>query len=483
MLEFLFTAAVNGQIILESIWDMKECSGQPTAMTLFPAQNASSLWLTWQDNYLYPYCGCDYIPLHTGCCISSIDLAQSDGIKSAMYVVDDNAIPVADYWSEANENYFCKYTADDASELDWGYLVRYVKPDGSCFDGIICRENSLEIYANKNCSGLSESFSLSSNPQVFASVIFNKPINALYVNFIGGQSITKWTTYFPMAILVPKFQVPMEIVGLVSYILAVGIAIYASMIELQRLMRNAKGSLFLFIAQIMWLVWVSLNIMDWTIEYPTVLAYEVTEAILSALYSISTLLATLTTFSLIMDYYEYRHRQRSIRFAILISIHIVLAGAGYLYFISYFDLTAWMFTYWYYLFPGWNLVFFLLNTIPPILILAQIGHLYGYVNKINSNLQIYMTLMTKSPAMAVLMPFQILNTVAYMVLISVLQFTELLQNDRNFIACNGLVSLSLIIHEVLNYWIKNFVHQLMLKIDKENSKDIYVSKIYDTTIE
>ncbi|KAJ3271729.1 hypothetical protein HDV01_006424 [Terramyces sp. JEL0728] len=470
ILHFILVLAVAGEIILETVWDIEECSGQPTAITMFPAANASALWLAWQDNYLYPYCGCDYIPLHTGCCISSIDLSQSYGYHSATYVVDNDNISPSDYWKDSNGKYFCEYSAINGGQLDWGYLTRYLKPNGICYDGMVCIDSELQAYANTDCSGSFESFNLTRETEIFHSTIFGTNINAAFTTIEGGQSNTVWITYFPMAILVPEFQVPAEIIGICSYTLALALSLYAAYRDLLRVLRNAKGSLFLFVAQTMWIIWVVLNIMDWTYRYQSVFAYQFTEALLSALYSLSTLFSTITTVSLILDYYTIKAAyQRKITFTILIFFHLALAGGGYMYFISYFDLTAWVFTYWYYLFPVWNLLFFLLNTIPPILILGKIGYLYGYVKDISSKLKIYTQLM----------PLQFGNTVLYMILVSILQFTQLLGNDRNSIAWNGPMSLTMIVHEVLNYWIKNFVHRLLVRVDTEYSKELYASKLSD----
>ncbi|KAJ3254714.1 hypothetical protein HK103_006866 [Boothiomyces macroporosus] len=112
-----------------------------------------------------------------------------------------------------------------------------------------------------------------------------------------------------------------------------------------------------------------------------------------------------------------------------------------------------------------------MNTVPPVVILIKIGIMYGYMHGIASPYQIFMELMKKSPIMSVLIPCQIVNTIAFFVLVSIIQYTTILYNDRNFIAWNGLISFCMIVHEVLNYWIKSFINKLVGKVDREANKD------------
>ncbi|KAJ3319171.1 hypothetical protein HDV06_003050 [Boothiomyces sp. JEL0866] len=291
--------------------------------------------------------------------------------------------------------------------------------------------NELHIFNDSKCSESYDILELSSQEVAFNFNKSNSTLQASFIEFANGEAETEWIAYFPSAILVPTFQIPIEIIGLVSYVLALSLSVYAAYKEVLKVMKRLKGAMILLTSQILWIIWVILNIIDWTIIYSSDSGYKLAEAIYYYIYNISTLLSVSATFSLVLDFYSIRDsRQRNIRFFILFATHIALAGA-----------------------------------VPIIFIFGKIVYLYGYIHKITSPLTIYQQLVLKSPIMGVLVPYQILNTIMYGVLIGIVQYTSILENDRNAVAWNGLVSFSMITHEVLNCWIKNFINKLLKTIN------------------
>ncbi|KAJ3254712.1 hypothetical protein HK103_006864 [Boothiomyces macroporosus] len=100
------------------------------------------------------------------------------------------------------------------------------------------------------------------------------------------------------------------------------------------------------------------------------------------------------------------------------------------------------------------------------------GSMYGFINDISSPITIFSHLIKKAPIMGVLLPCQTLNTIIYIILIATIQYSDILKNDRNFLAWNGLISLCMIVHEVLNYWIKSFINRLLKKVNKKTGKEL-----------
>ncbi|KAJ3312480.1 hypothetical protein HDV04_003080 [Boothiomyces sp. JEL0838] len=313
---------------------------------------------------------------------------------------------------------------------------------------------------------------LSSFDMQYPSYKFNQNITASYTFFTGGTASTRWTMFFPLTAVVPTFHYPLEIIGFAGYLLALMLSLFAAYNELRKVLRKAKGAKYLLMGQILWILWIILSFMDWNYIYPSVILMEVIDSFLALLYNVSTLLSISATFSLVLNFYsvEGEWKRRS-RFAILFLTHFVLAGGGYLYFLGYLPDHAYLFTYWYTLFPAWNLLLYLVNTIPPMLILIKIGSIYGFINEISSPITIFSHLIKKAPIMGVLLPCQVLNTIVYIILIAAIQYSDILKNDRNFLAWNGLISLCMIVHEVLNYWIKSFINRLLKKVDKKTGKD------------
>ncbi|KAJ3271730.1 hypothetical protein HDV01_006425 [Terramyces sp. JEL0728] len=440
-------------------------------MTVFPDTNVSYLWSVWDGDYQYPYCGCDYVPLNTGCCISSIDLDYSDGFQSSTYVVAPDDIPFEDYWQGANNGQFCKYSAASGEQIDWGYISRHIKPNGICYDGIACTESQMNVYNTQNCTGEFQTLELTDTVQEFQLSNFSaSAILAAYTTFNGGESVKQWTAYFPAAGLVPNFQTPVEILGLISYILALALSLYANYREISKFFQKGKVIYVLLLGQLLWTFWVVIKIMDWTFVYESDLDYEIVEEILYVVYNISTMLAISATFSMMLNFYEIKdHKQRIYRYVLLLALHVILAGGGYFVILSYNPDLALVFSYWYVLFPFWTILLYLVNTIPPIAVLFKLGYIFGYSRQISSPIVIVRRLVKKAPIMAILVPCQALNTICYGILISIMLYTHILKNDRNSLAWNGLISFCMIVHEVLNYWIKSNIGKLVKLMDKDES--------------
>ncbi|KAJ3254713.1 hypothetical protein HK103_006865 [Boothiomyces macroporosus] len=289
-----------------------------------------------------------------------------------------------------------------------------------------------------------------------------KDIYASFVQFQGGSVDTIWTMFYPLAEVTPKFVYPMESIGLICYILALMLSMFAAYKELRKVLRKIEGAGYLFVAQVLWIIWIAFCFADWTSSYSSVQTMAIIDGLIPAIYNISTLLSMFATVGLIMKFMGRRHKLNGVLvYGLVAASHFVLAGGGYIFVFCFIPEIAYIFTSWYTLSPLWNLLLFLVNTGPPMIILGQIGNLYGFNNDIKSPMVIYRNLLQQSPIMQILLPTQVLNTVVYVALVVVLQFTELLKNDRNFMAWNGLIILSMIIHEVLNYWIKGYLSKLL----------------------
>ncbi|KAJ3319172.1 hypothetical protein HDV06_006612 [Boothiomyces sp. JEL0866] len=476
----ILSVVVTGNYILESVWEEGDCSGSPSIITLFTDTNVSALWSAWEDDYQYPYCGCDFVPLPTGCCISSIDLNASLGFQSSTYVVSSDNISMDEYWSGANNQFFCHYSDISSGAIDWGYIERYIKPNGICYDGFTCHSNQLFIYNTTDCSDVAQILLPDVIPAIYYVARFDSLIRADFKLISGAKAKTKWTAYYPAKILVPNFHSAGEVIGILSYSSGLLLSIYAVGLLVSKLIKNPKTTMLYFVGQLLWVAWIAIKIMDWTIKYQSYADYEIVEAVLYALYNISTLLSISATFSMMLNYFEIKDRsKRAVYFAILFALHLLLAGGGYFIILSYYASLELVFAYWYNLFPFWNVVLYSVNTIPYLAILGKIGYLYGYSREITSPVEIIKGLIRKSPVIGFMVPLQALNTIAYAAIISIVLYTHLLKNDRNALAMNGIVSFCMIVHEVLNYWIKEYIAQLAKSSDTNDdwSKNIAVFRI------
>ncbi|KAJ3320232.1 hypothetical protein HDV06_005476 [Boothiomyces sp. JEL0866] len=465
MLVNIIINAVLGDIVLETLWDIEECSGQPTLMTIFTESNYSQVLNSWSyGGYSYPYCSCDLVPSPTGCCLSSIDLTLTSGFQSASYTIDTQ-IAQSYYWRDANEKYYCYYKST-VGYLDWGYSQRYIKPNGQCYDGMMCLPNELRSYNTSDCSGNYQSYALANQLQLVNSEYLNSTIAVAFSIFNGGKISTIWTAYFPAAILVPKFHFPLEVIGMICYVAAITLAVGVAYVEGRHFWNGKPGAKYIFLAQFIWIIWVVMNLCDWVILYPNVVSYEIMQSVENFLYNVGSMTSVLATFGVLLSYFKIAElRKRAIGYLLLWLIHITFAGSCYVTSVSYIsDYYANLYTFWYDIYPLWNLLQFTLNTIPPVYIYLTIIKIFATEKNIQYR-ESFKKIVKKAPLIATFLPLQILNSLVYMCLSIIIQYTQVLANDRNFLAWTGLLCLANINHEVFNLLLMSNISTLVSKVN------------------
>ncbi|KAJ3322504.1 hypothetical protein HDV06_003048 [Boothiomyces sp. JEL0866] len=452
-------------------------------MTVFPDTNTSALFGVLSDSYFYPYCGADPHAVERGCCISSEDLGYTLGLSSVSYTIEPNIL-ARDYWELANKQSYCKYESDSGDLLQWGYITQYVLADSNCYNGFACyNSKELQIFTSSDCSDEYESIILTTSPQIVYSRVLNTSLSASYYKFIAAGTSIHWTVYFPFSLEVPNFKslFPLEYVGLISYIISLLLATYVATIYLRQYFAGEIAARYVFLSQALWIIWLILNMIYWISTFPNDLDWQILLSASSALYNIASMISVTDTFFMILNFFHIQRKTQKIAaYAVLVAIHLAVAGSGYLMCLTIFESTGWIFSNWQVIFPLWNLFQFSINTYPAIYILYKIICVFAVKNN-KTIFNATKKVLSKSPMMSIVLPIQLSNTVLYMLLSIVSQYTEILENDRNYMAWNGLMCLANIIHEILNLSLMIALNKLILKIRKQELTDS--SKIDSSQIE
>ncbi|KAJ3310995.1 hypothetical protein HDV04_004512 [Boothiomyces sp. JEL0838] len=313
-----------------------------------------------------------------------------------------------------------------------------------------------------------QNYTLTSDLQIVSYL--NTSIAVSNTIFSGGKVENMWTGYIPSAILVPTFHAPLEIVGMGCYIAAIALAVGVAYIEGKHFWLGAR---YIFLAQFIWIIWVIMNLSDWVVLYPNVLSYEIMQAVENCLYNIGSMTSVLATFGLLLNYFKVVDANRRMNgYLILWLIHIIFAGNCYLTALSYVSgYYAFLYTYWNDIYPLWNLFQFTLNTIPPLYIYLTIIKLYSTEKNVKFKKAVA-KIIKNAPLIVTLLPLQILNSLVYMVLSVIIQYTQILGNDRNFLAWNGLLCLANVNHEVFNLLLMTNLTNLVDKVNLKNKAKV-----------
>ncbi|KAJ3271728.1 hypothetical protein HDV01_006423 [Terramyces sp. JEL0728] len=470
---------ISAQLILETAWQEDYlCAGIPTMITVFTAANTSVLYDSLAAGYLYPQCGLDGFPVPKGCCISSLNTNISYGYQSASYYMDQFELSSQDFWKVSNDQFYCKYGEIDGKLLDWGYWTRYLNPNAKCHDGISCyNSGEIRFFEFADCTGSYQTYNLGAEPTTVDSALLKANLSVSYIKITGGQTKTIWTAFYPSVDLSPNFQWPMEIFGFICYIIAILIASIVSTIYIKQYIGGDKDARNVFFSQMLWTLWAILSLADWVTIFQTLDAWIIMPAFDAVLYNVASMIAVADTFSLILNFVNIREKKKKrIAYTLLVIIHLVLAGSGYISIINLFPGYNEIYTFWFYIFPLWNLFQFSTNTFLPIYIYYRIIIIYSDKSMLYSIPLAHQKLSKKYPSITILLPCQILNTLLYMFMSVVIEYTSLLGNDRNFMAWNGLMCLSNILHEILNLSLMVALNKLLIKIHNQEKSITSQSK-------
>src|SRR6478736_3268935 len=135
-------------MIFQSGWkNDRHCTGAPSTMYVFQESNATDLYTFEADDIHIPACGYIGQPIQFGCCLSSVNVAETYEYTSFSFNYLDNTFtalnspPVS-----ANGNTYCSITSLTTGTL-WGYNQAFYLSNKHCFDGnISCNFESIDIF-------------------------------------------------------------------------------------------------------------------------------------------------------------------------------------------------------------------------------------------------------------------------------------------------------------------------------------------------
>ncbi|KAJ3259435.1 hypothetical protein HK103_002338 [Boothiomyces macroporosus] len=165
--------------------------------------------------------------------------------------------------SSINQNY-CHIIYGNSTIYEGYYLN-----SGNCLDNrITCTNGILNIYnASSGCNGAYESFAITP----IANNVVSNYFGNLTISFDSIQSASQtyqWTTFFPLALMVPENKCPMEIIQTAGLAIAFLGLIYVIAIRLLRFYKDRRFSnVILPIAQMMLLVRIILYVYTTYADY------------------------------------------------------------------------------------------------------------------------------------------------------------------------------------------------------------------------
>ncbi|KAJ3275226.1 hypothetical protein HDV01_000951 [Terramyces sp. JEL0728] len=210
-------------LVFQSLWKSTECINPPDKLLIFDSVNTTNVMF-----YLNQIstCGMFYNPdpSGSGCCTVSLDeadygnyLGMMETFIGGLWDMDTAAPP------SANEHYYCWIQNNDPT--DWTYAA-YLDSD-QCTDKVKCFNGNLVLYSDAACTSEVQVLPIQDNIySVNTSILGNVTVSRK--QFADGMNGIAWTSYQPGNMLIPTHKNPVEVLGLIGYILSIGCSLFTS---------------------------------------------------------------------------------------------------------------------------------------------------------------------------------------------------------------------------------------------------------------
>ncbi|KAI8895167.1 hypothetical protein BC833DRAFT_602259, partial [Globomyces pollinis-pini] len=485
LIHLIITQVYSESLMFSSQWIQSDtCTGPPTSMYSFRVSDFKQVIPTSNDTWSsiyklstmgapYGYCGSLPVQIHDQCCVSSLDISQSDGYQSGMSM-EINTSPPTVYHKDSSGIQYCSLHSENNGLQ--GYLDIYILANGNCIDKMTCTDSGyFTVYQNDNCSIPLRSIQLTSKLTDQTIPEFQN-VSGM-INKIPVSSIkTGWTTSLPGQYLVPNTNAFPDILQHICW----GLSMLTVLLCFQLLFQKRKQRYFriLVMSQVCWIIYVSIYIFY---TYSTSNNYAITFQFLGVFFNLATLSTTIHTSSFVLRFFNpLASRLVSFGLYVLVFlIHLLLSGSRY--FNICFNLSKNCLPYnfmvgWKSLSGYWIVFMFIYNTIPSIFSAITLARKNGK----KSVGEIISYIFEREKGFLIMLIAQVLNTIIYYTLICIQIYTPLAGSDRWFMFFGSIKALCLCIHNLINYFLidsllglfesKNRVQPNQMKPRDEQSK-------------
>ncbi|KAJ3268278.1 hypothetical protein HDV01_003209 [Terramyces sp. JEL0728] len=285
MILLLITLAKADQLI-EGAYFAKDCVGPPDTLYVFETVNTYN-YISWSPDLNEtwpPYfkfhsdevsvydTGLVYVSIPGESCIVTTNYPSSKPYWSGYVLFYDGDYGLDAIPKVADGTSYCYLVSNDfntTTNLN-GYLAAYFRPNNNvCYDDSYkCFTNgTFQYFSGTGCSGSVETVSLT--PDLLPLISAN--LGNVSVQFYKVQDATvffSWLLAIPVESLVPKFDIPMDYVSLVAYILSLAIGLYVLYNSIAKA-KSARKILFsqiiTIISALFWLLNFVLSVTFWAL--------------------------------------------------------------------------------------------------------------------------------------------------------------------------------------------------------------------------
>ncbi|KAJ3313789.1 hypothetical protein HDV04_001593 [Boothiomyces sp. JEL0838] len=445
------------------------CATAPNSMYAFTGITTTLYNQTSNDQYSLSSCGSNLFPMHGGCCNSNIDTHFLGGYASLVQreAFDDRSnFPAASIGTK-----YCHLKATSNDSL-FGYSDIWYKADYTCMDSFYaCGSTGAFVkYTQMGCTGVSTSVQFNSKADIYDLGDMGN-ITGEFIAISEGSETYTWTAYIPSALLVYRYQVPMEIVSLICYICAIGISLGVLGYSFGKFVKTKSLYLtIVMISQLLWALWTLMDFGYYNILFPSDSSTMIYNEIDGCLFNLAALTTVLNTANFIIGFRNITSlTAKTIMFALIIIFHVIFAGGNYFnyMFLSFGSGTFWQ--KWLLLLPVWSLSMIIFNTIPAFLVAVPIVKSYDSLKQI-STLDAIKSLFVTDSTFSMLFSLQTVNTIAIVTSYVIQQFTQTPGSDRNFLAMSGIFAFNYAVHAGINSLFMEHLRSILLSSSAYSSR-------------
>ncbi|KAJ3272925.1 hypothetical protein HDV01_005122 [Terramyces sp. JEL0728] len=446
--------------VFQSTWQVDACQGPPSTMLVFKETRPTKLYRFELKDFPFPLCGSEGGYNGYSCCFSSLDTTQTFGYKSfSRHLISSDYTVETSPPKSAIDSQYCMIEGDGMSI--WGYDYMFLLNSNSCTESqFICNNTHLTVYGGTNCNGTK--YIIEGNAEYYPLSMDPAYYNSLYLGGItvsqhtvnSGITDYRWIAYTPSWMLVPNSHTTMEIIALIAFALTIGGFLVTSSVYGQKLYSGRSKKLrdfAMFTTQTLWLIRSLL-----VVYYTYAVFHSSTDvALFKALLGtteVCSLLSVLISFRITT---EINKKSNSNLFLIvgsvsLLALHFSLVGP---YYVScFFALTDVMAYYAianiaFNLQIAWMLFMFVFDLIPPLIIFKMV--FFQQLTKAKKTKETTEEVLLSNGSIFSILLVHLFNCLLFIV-ISILRYaTSALQNDRNALASEAVLSFCYMIHNVV----------------------------------
>ncbi|KAJ3321889.1 hypothetical protein HDV06_003755 [Boothiomyces sp. JEL0866] len=439
-------------LVFQTAWNEEYCKGPPSTIILFLDSNSTDIFTNQQNDQPYPNCGFSEFDIPAGCCITSLNTAQTYYSSYEMHYIENTDIQES-LVSLANGIQFCNVRS--ASDLSlWGYSQYFYRSNGNCMDGNVkCSQDYLRVYEDGNCQNITEEFPISSTSTNISSRLFGT-VEIQLVEITNGKVGIQFYTYFPDAEFIINHTESIDYCITASFIIS-GLVVFATLSKyLKEYLVFKRVRYFYFsLVQMFWI----LRTLSYCLNFYLVLTDQTAYAVvnmIAVILKFTTVFPILLNVNLILEIYkEYNTVTiRAVSYFLVILVHFLLNGLSY---ISYVMIVNGNYSFGPYLnniaqnpLVVWSLLQYMLDSGPQIVLTIRLSTQWKAKAKVyDSTIRNFMEQTLKT--IKILLCLLVFNATVASILEVLKNTTNIYGSDRGYCLLYALISLFNALHSVL----------------------------------